>query len=89
MALTLMGDACAHIPAHANNGKSAYRQIGKAFRDGDRISIKIDTLPLPGCGWEGWVNIFPIREPLGPVPAFAGPIPPTTRIIPRDDDIPF
>ena len=88
MALTLIGDACAHIPVHANGGKAGYRQIGKAFKDGTRITIKIDTLPLPGSGWEGWVNIFPSKESLGPDPEFAGPTATTRRVV-HDDDIPF
>jgi hypothetical protein len=81
----LIGDACAHIPAHANGGKAAYRQIGKAFKDGDgdgdRISIKIDTLPLPGSGWEGWINVFPPKQDLDPAPDSSEPIAGTRRII--------
>jgi len=88
VSLTLIGDACAHIPAHANGGKSAYRKIGTAFKDGTKISIKIDTLPLPGSGWEGWVNVFPSKDGLGPAPKFAGPLPQANGFD-APDDIPF
>lgn len=73
MAKKILGDACAYIPA-APGGKNRYMKIGIALTDGDRISLKLDTLPIPGTGWEGWVNIFPI----------AG-----TRRVVEDDDIPF
>ena len=73
MAKKILGDACAFIPA-APGGKNRYMKIGIALTDGDRISLKLDTLPIPGAGWEGWVNIFPI----------AG-----TRRVVEDDDIPF
>lgn len=56
MARQVIGDAYAYIPNAG--GKATYRKIGTAFREGERISVKIDTLPLPGSSWEGWVNIF-------------------------------
>lgn len=64
----LIGDACAYIPGQGKDGKVAYPRIGLVFQDsGDkRLSIKIDTLPLPGSGWTGWVNVFERREkPIG------------------------
>ncbi|HAN92592.1 MAG TPA: hypothetical protein DCQ33_11010 [Nitrospira sp.] len=82
MAKKILGDACAFIPGVAGN-KNRYMKIGIAMTDGDRISLKLDTLPLPGTGWEGWVNIFPNSNDMTnkPVPRFAGPV--------YEDDIPF
>jgi len=95
MAKEIIGDACAYIPG-VNGVKNRYFKIGTGMRDGDRISVKIDTIPLPGLGWDGWVNIFPRQDPLGPVPAFAGPPPARQRRPPGPsgfddlaDDIPF
>lgn len=87
MAKKILGDACAYIPA-APGGKNKYIKIGIAMTDGDRISLKIDCFPLQGQGWEGWINVFPQQDSLGPVPAFAGPIAGTRRVV-EDDDIPF
>lgn len=63
MSKELVGDVCAYMPAREAGGKARYPRIGIAFKD-DRgqISLKIDTLPLPGTGWDGWVNIFPRTE---------------------------
>lgn len=58
MSLTKIGDACAHFPPMEPGGKGTYVKIGTAFRDGDRISFKIDTLPLNMHRWSGWVNVF-------------------------------
>ena len=68
---TFIGDACAYIAAEAKGGKAKYLRIGSAMQDDkdQRISLKIDTLPLTGSGWQGWINIFPPKEarekPLG------------------------
>lgn len=59
MAKEFLGDACAFIPGPQGEGKNKYYRIGSAYRDGERISFKIDTLPLAGSSWEGWVNVFP------------------------------
>lgn len=67
MAKTVLGDACAYIPG-TNGGKNRYLKIGIAMEEGSRISIKIDTLPLPGCGWDGWINIFERTAVSPPVP---------------------
>ena len=53
-----LGDAMAHIPG-SKGAKSQYRKIGTVFkRDEGDLVIKIDTLPIPGSGWEGWVNVW-------------------------------
>lgn len=65
MSKEILGDACAYIAPLRRNDKARYLKIGLALRDGDRISLKIDTLPLPESGWEGWINVFPRRENLG------------------------
>ena len=64
MSKTKLGDACAYIPGK-NGGKNRYCKIGVVFKDNEKdyLSIKIDTLPLPGTGWEGWINIFDERKP--------------------------
>lgn len=59
MAKEILGDACAYIPGPRQGDKARYYKIGLAMQDGDRISLKLDTLPLPGTGWGGWINIFP------------------------------
>lgn len=66
MVKSVLGDACAYIPSPRQGDKARYYKIGLAMRDGDRISIKIDTLPLPGMGWSGWINIFPSDKPARP-----------------------
>lgn len=45
-------------PDPGRPGKRRYVQIGAAFHDGERLSLKIDCLPLEGSGWTGWVNVF-------------------------------
>ena len=72
MTREVIGDACAYFPAEYG-GKPRYAKIGTAFRDGTRISLKIDTLPLAGSGWQGWVNVlatskFPSPPPLEEAP---------------------
>lgn len=63
----LIGDVCACVPDTTRNGKTRYYRVGAAFRSlesggtADRISIKIDTLPIGQANWNGWLNIFPRR----------------------------
>jgi hypothetical protein len=79
MAKELLGDACACVKQGAKN---SYIKMGVAFKDGERISIKIDALPLPSAEWEGWINIFPRKAAT----------PATNTKAPSnwdDDDIPF
>lgn len=64
---TIIGDACAHCPRP--DGTTSYPRIGLAFSEPDRdnpevqrLSLKLDTLPIPSAGWSGWVNIFPRKE---------------------------
>jgi len=81
MSKEVIGDACAFIKGTGGE-KNKYPRIGLALKDDDgRISIKIDTIPLPGTGWEGWVNIFPKDGDSKPRVAR-----PSTF---SDDDIPF
>ena len=85
---TLLGDVCAYIPAQGNDTKNRYPKIGTAFIDHDnesRISIKLDTIPLAGGGWNGWVNIFPPRSKESAKHAIV-PVPDAGI---REDDIPF
>lgn len=80
----LLGGVCGHIP-QAYDGKSRYIRMGTAFKDKQgRISIKLDTIPIPGAGWVGWVNIFP---PKGDRPKTNSDGGPYRADI--DDDIPF
>lgn len=64
---TVLGDVCAHCPKP--DGTTGYPRIGIAFTEPDasnpdvqRISLKIDALPIASAGWTGWVNIFPRKE---------------------------
>lgn len=60
-----IGDVCAYVPATQPGAKARYLRVGSAFVDEetDRLAIKLDTLPLPGAGWDGWLNVFPPRNP--------------------------
>lgn len=52
----------AYIPPF-DGEKAKYIPIGVIFkRDEDQLVLKLDALPLPGSGWEGWCNIFPVDE---------------------------
>lgn len=64
---TVLGDVCAHCLRHDDT--TSYVRIGIAFvepdgnnPDAQRISLKIDALPIVSAGWSGWVNIFPRKE---------------------------
>lgn len=76
---TKLGDVCAHC-RYGNDAR--YVKIGVAFSEPDerggpdRISLKLDALPLDSSGWTGWVNIFPPKQSHSPA----------DRV---DDDIPF
>jgi len=75
MTKVLIGDACAYI------GPKKYQKIGVAFRDEQgRICVKIDVLPLPNSGWEGWINVFEKKDKLATSARPEGI---------HDDDIPF
>ena len=82
MSKELLGDVCAYIPSTTAGGKANYPRIGVAFKDGDRISIKIDTIPFAGSRWEGWINIYPRRTAEEPTPG-------KSSSANFDDDIPF
>lgn len=91
MSKTLLGDVCAHIPGPAG-AKGKYPRCGTAFvddKDG-RISIKLDSLPLAGGGWIGWMNIFPRKaageRPIGDDTSKFSTGPQASF---GDDDIPF
>ncbi len=65
MAKIYEGRVAAFISREApgnTTGKAIYRNIGAWYTDPDHPdrppSLKIDTLPLPGSGWDGWVNLF-------------------------------
>lgn len=57
----LYGDVCAYVP-QPGGAKPRYPRVGTAFLD-DRgqISVKLDTIPIPGT-WSGWLNIFPPKD---------------------------
>lgn len=62
MSRELLGDACAYMKKSGAE-KASYRKIETAFKDEQgRISVVLDTLPLPHSGWEGWINVFPTSE---------------------------
>lgn len=87
MSKIAIGDFCAHVPSGQAGVKGTYKKIGVVFRDSERggLSVKIDTLPLPGSGWSGWCNVFEEQgKPAAPQPrSFA----PATSF--PEDDIPF
>lgn len=56
--VTDIAKACVFV-----NGERRYIPIGRLLTDENgRISLKIDTLPLPSVDWKGWVNFFPATE---------------------------
>ena len=79
-----IGNAKAFIAAaDSATGKAQYIYIGAVFKKGEEFVLKIDSLPLPGCGWQGWVNIFP-DDKKSERPTRGGDV--NFEI---DDDIPF
>lgn len=80
MSKTHLGDVCAHMKIGAD---SKYVKIGSAFSDDNRISLKIDSLPIPATGWTGWLNVFPRRDAASPASS------PSERPYPDEDEIPF
>lgn len=56
----IIGDACAFVKG-VGGAKNRYPRIGIAMREGDRISIKLDSIPIDKA-WDGWINIFPREE---------------------------
>jgi hypothetical protein len=76
------GDLTAYL-GKDGSGKSRYTRIGTVFKDMDygTLSIKIDSLPIAGDGWDGWCNIFESQQKSTPTKAVAPE--------PDDDDIPF
>ena len=54
-----IGDAKAYCKT-PNRLKARYYKVGVLYKDSDRggLSLKIDTLPIQGLGWDGWINIF-------------------------------
>jgi hypothetical protein len=82
---TFIGDFCAHVPSDKVGAKGNYKKIGAVFRDErtGAISVKIDTLPVPGSGWLGWCNVFQDREQ-----STANTPAPTVQHV-TDDDLPF
>ena len=61
----LIGDLSAYIPASSAGGKANYVRIGVAFKEAgsEKISFKIDSLPLANSGWTGWVNVYTRSAP--------------------------
>jgi hypothetical protein len=81
---TLLGYVSAYIPKTPTM-KAQYNKVGVAFTDDDgRISIKLDSIPIAGGGWAGWLNIFPPNEKDSRPKAKDGGPP-----FEGDDDIPF
>lgn len=73
MALRKKFEASAAIPPKERGERTSYQRIGTLFEDVDtgRPVLKIDTLPLPESGWQGWVNFRDL---------------PTQKTAPEDDE---
>lgn len=105
MAKLKVGDAKAYCKI--GSAKAQYYKVGVFYKDSDRgsLALKIDTLPISGLGWTGWINIFEEdrkAETAGPDVStcpLCGGIQPRDakglvcnqghRPAPADDDIPF
>jgi len=83
MAMKKLGDACAYIP-QGGGKKALYVKIGAAFIDEEDnwVALKLDSIPIPGSGWTGWINIFN-EETRKTAPANR------EKELGFDDDIPF
>ena len=59
--------------------KKRYQNIGSVFEDNGNLKIKLDVMPLPKGGWDGWAYL---NDPK-PKEQYQG--------LPKDDDgdIPF
>jgi hypothetical protein len=57
--------------------KKRYQNIGSVFEDNGNLKIKLDVMPLPKGGWDGWANCYDPKPYEGK---------PGTEAI---DDIPF
>lgn len=86
MAMKKVGDVCADLGKREEGDKSSrYKRIGVAFKDDTgRLSIKIDTLPLPNDTWKGWTNIFFDEDKTTTAPPKG-----SRQAQLEDDDIPF
>jgi hypothetical protein len=38
--------------------KKRYQNIGTVFEDNGNLKIKLDVIPLPKGGWDGWANCY-------------------------------
>ena len=38
--------------------KKRYQNIGSVFEDNGNLKIKLDVIPLPKGGWDGWANCY-------------------------------
>ena len=38
--------------------KKRYQNIGSVFEDNGNLKIKLDVMPLPKGGWDGWANCY-------------------------------
>tara|TARA_R100000656_G_scaffold50713_1_gene40696 strand:+ start:107 stop:358 length:252 start_codon:yes stop_codon:yes gene_type:complete len=61
--------------------KTRWLTIGGLLRDGDKIKIKLDT--IPAGEFNGWVEVFPVEENPG------HGAPQSNAGEPFDDDVPF
>ena len=41
--------------------KKRYQNIGSVFEDGEYLKIKLDVIPLPKGGWDGWANCYDLK----------------------------
>lgn len=81
-----VGDAMGYCGSEG--GRGHYVKMGVVFSEVvnagvERLSIKIDAIPLPQSGWNGWVNIW--TEATKPTKRAA----PDPDPFNGDDDIPF
>jgi len=69
--------------------KKRYLRCGTGFTTADgNLSIKLDA--IPGPGWTGWMNLYPLKPREGAPQRTAGAGPtPAAVAAGEDDDIPF
>ncbi len=74
-----------------NGTQTAWDRVGVLIQDGDRFSLRLDSVPVGN--WDGWLKAFPREErPDGGRARQAAPPAqhtPATAGASFDDDIPF
>jgi hypothetical protein len=81
-----LGDAMAYL------GPGNYVKVGALFAESDnpdRMTLKLDAVPLPNVKWDGWINIWTEKPKPAARVESAPKVPIDPSDTPLDDDTPF